>query len=65
MLERLGDVFYWISLIFAIPLALTGAATAVMGPEDQNKWFLVIMFATSAAVAYGVGRAIRYVLAGR
>ena len=61
MLGRLGNVLYWTgSGIAALFLFLT--ALHLIG--KQGDLFLAILFAAVAVVAWLIGWALRYVLAG-
>jgi hypothetical protein len=68
MAERLGDVLYWLGCVVAILLA-AGAAWVLLDtrnsrPEMIAPGFIAFVFAP-AVVVWLVGRACRYVLAGR
>ena len=61
MLGRLGNVLYWTgSGIAALFLFLT----ALHLVSKQSDVFLAILFAAVAVVAWLIGWALRYVLAG-
>jgi drug/metabolite transporter (DMT)-like permease len=64
MVERLGNVLYWACCIVAL-VFVAGAVLALMQSGSQNDWAPAIAFGVLAAVAYGVGRGLRYVLAGK
>jgi hypothetical protein len=63
MLARLGDVLYWgtsglaVLIVFFIAWAVWAAQT--------TDYVLVFLAAAFAALVWAVGRACRYVLAGR
>ncbi|WP_416897159.1 MAG: hypothetical protein ACMVY4_16930 [Minwuia sp.] len=63
-LVRLGRVIYWLtSGLAAIGLVLA-AVLAVLGTGGNDAWFFAIVLAIAAAVVWGIGRAVRYVLSG-
>ena len=65
---RLGRVFYWLSLIVALPAVIIGGgaiySSAFDKTPDANSGLALILSLLWAAGSYGVGRAIRYVLSG-
>jgi hypothetical protein len=61
MIERLANVIYWVCTGAAVLLAI-GAATAIVGYQSGAASVFCLVLAVGA---YGVGRAARYVLAGR
>ena len=67
MAERLGNVLYWTALAVAIPLLLTGALMSyhhyLHGPVYSDESIIVAWVA--AFLVWLLGRACRYVLAGR
>ncbi len=71
MAARLGIVLYWIGSICALLLFSVAAVVTFnilsgrIEPGDSPGWILPIAAAIAALIAYGVGRAFRYVLAGR
>ncbi|MDA9482964.1 hypothetical protein XI07_13185 [Bradyrhizobium sp. CCBAU 11445] len=71
MAERLGNVFYWIGIILAALAVVAGVTMAVImvrtnNPTDVSAAPIVgAVMAASGLIPYFVGRACRYVLAGR
>jgi len=61
MIERLGNALYWLCNILAALIVLYGVLMSISGPEH----FYVIAGIIFALAIYGLGRGIRYVLAGR
>jgi hypothetical protein len=63
MPARLGDVLYWSGCVVAGCLALV----AFVAARNANDTGIIVgvVFAVSALIAWIVGRACRYVLAGR
>jgi hypothetical protein len=64
VVERLGDVLYWGASFVAALLALLAAAVALLN-TGPNGPFIAVIFAFLAVIVWLVGRACRYVLAGR
>ena len=62
MAARLGKVLYWICCGAALLLGVAGVYAFSNAPADPE--FFGGLFVFIAAIVYGVGRAIRYVLAG-
>jgi hypothetical protein len=63
MLARLADVLYWGGLLIAGVLAI-GAGWVLLETGDRRPGFIVFVFAP-AMIVWLIGRAARYVLAGR
>jgi hypothetical protein len=63
MTERLGNALYWTSCIISGLFLLAAAAGAVFG-HGPDRVFAIAIFAASALVAWIIGRACRYMLAG-
>jgi len=63
MRARLGNVLYWLGTVIAV--LCIGAAFTFASNEGREKWYAVGFFAVFAAVSWGIGRALRYVLAGK
>lgn len=61
MLERLANVIYWTCSGACVLLALS-AATALVGYKSGAAGALFLILALGA---YGIGRAARYILAGK
>jgi hypothetical protein len=64
VVSRLGNVLYWAASLVAALFGLLAGAVAVLntGPDGP---FIAVIFAVFAVIAWLVGRACRYVLAGR
>lgn len=68
MAARLGNVLYWTGCILALLALIVGTLTAVGDTADpvDYRWYLFALFGAGPALAlWLVGRACRYVLAGR
>lgn len=63
MIARLGNVLYWTGCVFAVLIAVGGALIA--RNETYNPGGEFALFALTAAVVWVIGRACRYILAGR
>jgi hypothetical protein len=63
MAARLGDVLYWAAAMVAVLAIGRGfyAWTYGGGPDSDLGWFLIIF----GVLCWLLGKAIRYVLAGR
>jgi hypothetical protein len=61
MIERLGNVVYWTGSGIAVLFLFLTALHLV---SKQGDLFLTILFAVVAVVAWLIGWALRYVLAG-
>jgi hypothetical protein len=61
MVERLGNALYWLCNMVAALIVLCGVLMSISGPEH----FYVIAGIIIALAIYGLGRGIRYVLAGK
>lgn len=64
MAARLGNVLYWTGLVIAALVVAGGLFLSFAMVQESDAWFVRIITAISAALAWGVGRACRYVLAG-
>jgi hypothetical protein len=64
VVERLGDALYWGASFVAALLAPLAAAVALLN-TGPNGPFIAVIFAFLAVIFWLVGRACRYVLAGR
>jgi hypothetical protein len=63
MAERLGNVLYWIGCICAVAIAGIGVIL-YLGEPGHAAPAILLAFLVFALIALGIGRAIRYVLAG-
>jgi hypothetical protein len=65
---RLGNVLYWTGCILAIVALIFGAVVHVNDPSDTSQdcvMLFVVLGAVPAVILWLIGRACRYVLAGR
>jgi hypothetical protein len=66
MIERLGNVIYWLGvLLAAICVAIAFWSFISLGPGSHNRLESVVIAGIFAAIFFGTGWAVRYVLAGR
>lgn len=72
MAARLGNVFYWLGWAIAIPAGLFAAymfyVWYVQNLPPEHQWGQEVLAMKLAAISVGswlIGRAARYVLAGR
>lgn len=66
MLPRLGNVLYWLGIVVAIPLVGLGIYGLIYGLiRDTNPLPAVLVGLVPGVLAFILGRALRYVLAGR
>jgi hypothetical protein len=63
MIERLGNVLYWVGCVISGLFLLVAAAGAAFG-HGTDRFFNGAIFAATALVAWIIGRACRYLLAG-
>jgi hypothetical protein len=67
MAAGLGNILYWIGCGLAILLLLAGVVSVVKFSDDLGLVYailLFVMYVVTAAIIWGVGRMLRYVLAG-
>lgn len=64
MLIRLSNVVYWIATGLAL-LSLLGVASLVIFSKPADPEFAVAFAALFAAISYGFGQAVRYVVQGK
>ncbi len=65
MLARLGIAIYWLCCLLAAIIAGLGvAAWYDRFSTVSNGPIVIFFFAAAAAIVWGIGRAVRYVLAG-
>lgn len=62
MAERLGHLLYWIGLLAAAGFFLFGIWVIVQTGENRIGFWAFVM--APVPVAWGFGRACRYILAG-
>lgn len=65
MLERLGDVLYWVACGLALVAFAVGCLIAISFPAMWDRLMFTAVAAGAAGVLWLVGRACQYVLAGR
>ena len=72
LLARLGNVVYWLAtgvatlfVLGAIIATLMEAHVAVFFGTKDEKWFAFVGLTALAIGSWGIGRAARYILAGR
>jgi hypothetical protein len=68
MLARLGDVLYWLGSGIAIVILAFGAWLVLrgnLGGRPEDWWIVPAIFIGYALAAWLIGRACRYVLAGK
>ena len=64
MAERLGDVLYWTGCAAAI--AVAGFFVLSVVDSGRDDWWIAVAFgAAYSAGCWVLGRALRYILAGR
>lgn len=63
MAERLGIVLYWTGVI--ITGLLVVLAAFIFNEPGRDSWILALVFAGAGVVVWLIGRACKYVLAGR
>jgi hypothetical protein len=64
MLARLGDVLYWTGWLLSILLVVAAVAFYILG-SGGDKVVIPPLLIGLAVVVWLIGRACRYVLAGR
>jgi hypothetical protein len=64
MAARLGDVLYWAACLIAGLFLVLAGGQFVFGGDSDRVIFAIILLAI-AIITWLIGRAIRYVLAGR
>jgi hypothetical protein len=61
MLERLGNVIYWLCLIASVVLVIVGIMVfAALGGPITQTWTAFAKWALLAAAIYGVGWLVRF-----
>lgn len=64
MIERLGNVLYWLGCAIGVIFGALCCFGVFFGVGSE-RWITIIGAAIFAAVFWATGRACRYVLAGR
>ena len=64
MLTRLGDVLYWLGCILAV-LAVAWGAKICFWDEQPEGPYIFALVAAVAFAAWAIGRACRYIFAGK
>ena len=64
MLSRLGQVLYWAGCAVAFVIVLAGVAVT-FNTSDSNAWLATALAVIVALIAWLIGRAALYVLAGK
>jgi hypothetical protein len=65
LLARLGDVLYWTTASLSALIIIVGIPAGLNEVAPDKGWTLIAVFFVIAAVIWLLGRACRYVLAGR
>ena len=65
MITRLGDVLYWAGCVLSALTLLFGILVGMMMMDTKDQVFATFVGALTAAITWAVGRACRYVLAGK
>lgn len=63
VLARLGDVLHWFGCLLAGVFIVLAVAGVIFGNAD--RWAIATVATVVALLVFGLGRACRYVLAGR
>ncbi len=64
VLERLGNVLYWLGTGVAMLFGIVAIASLVFGEGDGRLW-IVGALAVLAIVVWFIGLAARYIMAGK
>jgi hypothetical protein len=64
LLARLGNVLYWIGAVLAFLLFVGGIWAYAAKIDQHNSDKLLAVCWIAAAISYGLGSALRYILAG-
>ena len=64
MVERLGNVLYWTGCVAAIVVAVL-SVLAIVGSGRDDWWIAAAFGAGVSSGCWVLGRALRYILAGR
>lgn len=65
MIERLGNLVYWIGCGLAAAFVGFAIIFVATGANGQQWYIGFIMLVGLGLISWGIGRATRYVLAGR
>jgi hypothetical protein len=65
MAARLGDVLYWAGSTIALLLVAFGLGLAGIEKSSEAQLWILGIFGVLAVITWLLGRACRYVLAGR
>lgn len=68
MAARVGQVLYWIGCGIAVLLLVPSGClvvTAVDHGLSSSGWFFLVLTTGAAVLAWAIGRALLYILAGR
>lgn len=65
MIERLGNALYWLCNIVAALVTMWGVWMYLTENASGSEHFLGLFAFVFALAIYGLGRGIRYVLAGK
>ena len=65
MLARLGNVLYWTAAALSVLIVVVGIPAGLNEAPPNARWSLIAVFFVIAGVVWLLGRACRYVLAGR
>ena len=63
MLARLGHVLYWAGCLLAVPPLILGVM--VLADRKPDAWMGLGFYTVVAVVIWLIGRACKYVLAGK
>jgi hypothetical protein len=65
MAARLGRVLYWLGCIIGAVVVLVVVAVAFINPGlAEDRGIIVGLGIVLGAISWGIGRALRYILAG-
>ena len=64
VLERLGEVLYWLGCILAAIVVVWGGVFAFRGDHADDPYLFSIV-AVAAFSIWVIGRALRYILSGK
>jgi hypothetical protein len=64
VLSRLGDILYWLACILAALIVVWGALSCLRADHAEDPYVCVLL-AVAAFAIWVIGRASRYILAGK